>query len=65
VVAAVLTDAADHPSLTRLSRLRLDPAARPRLWHLVERLPLTIAGKVDRRALVDLLAGDDPPRRLT
>lgn len=65
VVAAVLTDPADHPSLTLLSRERLDPAARPRLWHLVERMPLTPAGKLDRQALVDLLAGDDPPRRLT
>ena len=65
VVAAVLTDASDHQTLTRLSREGLDPAARPRLWHLVERLPLTAAGKVDRQCLADLLAGDDPPQRLT
>jgi acyl-CoA synthetase (AMP-forming)/AMP-acid ligase II len=65
VVAAVLTEAADHPSLTLRSRERLDPAARPRVWHLVEQLPRTTAGKLDRQALVDLLAGDHPPRRLT
>ena len=65
VVAAVLTDAADHVALVAASRELLDPAARPRLWHLCEQPPLTTAGKVDRDALVRLLGGDDPPRRLT
>ena len=65
VVAAVLTDPEDHPRLVSLARARLDPAARPRVWHLCARLPLTRAGKVDRQALNDLLAGDRPPRRLS
>lgn len=65
VVAAVLTDPADHRRLVSLARERLDPAARPRVWHLCEQLPLTRAGKLDRRALHDLLVGDRPPRRLT
>lgn len=65
VVAAVLTDAHDHAALVAVARERLDPAARPRLWHVCERLPLTAAGKVDRDALVTVLLGDDPPRRLT
>jgi long-chain acyl-CoA synthetase len=64
VVAAVLTDAADHAPLVAASRDRLDPAGRPRLWHLCERLPLTAAGKVDRDALLAMVAGDAPPRRL-
>lgn len=64
VVAAVLTDPGDHVALVAAARERLDPAARPRVWHLCERLPLTTAGKVDREALSRLVAGDDPPRRL-
>ena len=64
VVAAVLTDAGDHPALVAAARERLDPAAQPRVWHLCERLPLTPAGKVDRDALVRLVSGDDPPPRL-
>lgn len=65
VVAAVLTDPADHAAAVAASREVLDPAARPRLWHLCEQPPLTSAGKVDRDELSRLLAGDDPPRRLT
>jgi acyl-CoA synthetase (AMP-forming)/AMP-acid ligase II len=65
VVAAVLTEAADHAALVAASRERLDPPARPRTWYLCERLPLTAAGKVDRDALAALLSGDEPPRRLT
>lgn len=65
VVTAVLTEATDHPALVAASRQRLDPPARPRTWHLCDRLPLTAAGKVDRDALAALLSGDDPPRRLT
>ena len=65
VVAAVLTDEADHAPLVAASREMLDPAARPRRWHLCSRPPLTPAGKVDRDALARLLAAADPPRRLT
>lgn len=64
VVAAVLTDAADRARLVAAARDRLDPAGRPRLWLQCERLPLTTAGKVDRDALLAMVAGDDPPRRL-
>lgn len=65
VLAAVLTDPGDHAPLLAQARDRLDPAARPRRWHLCAELPLTSAGKVDRAALVAVLTGADPPRRLT
>ena len=64
VVAAVLTDETDHAPLVSAARDGLDPAARPRLWHLCERLPLTATGKVDRDALLGMVAGDHRLRRL-
>jgi len=51
VVAAVLTDAADHPGLVRRARRCLAPAQRPRRWFHLPTLPLTEAGKVDRKSL--------------
>jgi acyl-CoA synthetase (AMP-forming)/AMP-acid ligase II len=64
VVAAVLTDVADKERLADLARNSLAPAARPRLWFHCPDLPLTDAGKADRSGLSELLAGDDPPRRI-
>lgn len=51
VITAVLTDPADREPLAALARERLAPAQRPRLWRTVPALPLTPAGKVDRRRL--------------
>jgi acyl-CoA synthetase (AMP-forming)/AMP-acid ligase II len=59
VLAAVLTSAADHASLRGLARAELDGAHRPRLWFLVDPLPTTPAGKVDRDALAWLVSGAD------
>jgi acyl-CoA synthetase (AMP-forming)/AMP-acid ligase II len=65
VLAAVLTCPDDHAPLRRLARVELDGAHRPRLWFLVEALPTTTAGKVDRDALVSLVSGPgDGVRRL-
>jgi acyl-coenzyme A synthetase/AMP-(fatty) acid ligase len=51
--------------LLDVARDALPGAARPRLWFAVDRLPETTAGKVDREAVVSLLAGDgDRARRL-
>jgi acyl-CoA synthetase (AMP-forming)/AMP-acid ligase II len=54
--AVVLTLAEDHAPLRRLARSALTGAARPRLWYLLDRLPLTPAGKVDRAAVLPLLS---------
>lgn len=65
VLAAVLTRAGDHAAVRRLARAHLDGAHRPRLWFLVEALPTTPAGKVDRDALASLVSGPgDRARRL-
>lgn len=63
VVAAVVTDPGDRELLPRVARAALDPAARPRLWVHVSRLPLNPAGKVDREALRGLVTRPDGPRR--
>ena len=55
VLAAVLTDRDDHASLRQYARAGLGPAQRPRVWFHVTPLPQTVAGKVDRRALVGIL----------
>lgn len=65
VVAAVLTDAADHAPARLLARTELTSAARPRMWLLAARFPTTSAGKLDRGALVQLAAADGRLRRLT
>jgi acyl-coenzyme A synthetase/AMP-(fatty) acid ligase len=65
VIAVVVTVAGDHRVLRRVARSELMPAARPRLWFHLERLPETGSGKVDRAALVSLVSdGDSPARRL-
>jgi acyl-CoA synthetase (AMP-forming)/AMP-acid ligase II len=65
LLAAVLTAPSDHVRLLTVARDALPGAARPRLWFAVDRLPETTAGKVDREAVVSLLAGDgDRARRL-
>ena len=51
VLAAAVTDAGTVPSLQALARTRLSPAQRPRIWLVVDEIPLTSAGKVDRAAL--------------
>jgi len=58
VLAGVLTVAGDHAAVRALARSRLPGASCPRRWFHVERIPVTAAGKVDRRALVSLLSGE-------
>lgn len=55
VLVAVLTDPGDRERLASHARSRLSPAMRPRRWHLVDELPLTPAGKVDRVRLGELV----------
>lgn len=55
VLAAVVTDADDRETLQAHARAHLPPAQQPRLWQLVDRLPLTPTGKVDRARLADLV----------
>jgi long-chain acyl-CoA synthetase len=62
VVAAVLTDPADRTGARQAAVERLDPAQRPRLWFHVPRLPAGVAGKLDRAALAELVAGPDARR---
>jgi long-chain acyl-CoA synthetase len=65
VVAAVLTDPADRTVARQAAAERLDPAQRPRLWFHVPRLPAGAAGKLDRAALAELVAGPDARRLVT
>ena len=51
VLAAAVTDAASVPALKALARERLPASHRPRVWLVVDEIPLTPAGKVDRAAL--------------
>ncbi len=51
VLAAAVTDPGSLPALKALARDRLPASHRPRVWTVVEEIPLTPAGKVDRRAL--------------
>jgi long-chain acyl-CoA synthetase len=55
VVCGVVTDEALVEPLRQHSRAALDPAERPRRWYTVAELPLTPAGKLDRRRLRDVL----------
>lgn len=52
VVTAVVTRAADIPTLRDRSRHLLTPAQRPRRWLHLDPMPLTGSGKVDRGAVV-------------
>lgn len=56
VVAAVVENADDAAVLRAVSRERLDRAQQPRLWFQLDELPLTPGGKLDRAALVRMLA---------
>lgn len=64
VVAAVLTDASALPAARDLARAGLPPAARPRVWFHLPALPLTSAGKVDRRAVEAAVSSGEGVRRL-
>lgn len=57
VVAAVLTDPSDVSVARQRSRDLLAPAQQPRRWFHLAPLPLTPAGKTDRRRVPSLLAG--------
>jgi acyl-coenzyme A synthetase/AMP-(fatty) acid ligase len=52
VVALVVEREEDAVALRSLSRTALDPVARPRAFYRLAPLPLTGAGKIDRRAVV-------------
>lgn len=58
VLAAVVTTPSDRATLDAHARSRLAPAERPRLWRVVDDLPLTGAGKVDRSALASLFTAE-------
>ncbi len=56
VVAAVVeSSTASVPELRRWAQAMLPPHARPRRWAVVDHLPRTQAGKVDRAAVAPLL----------
>jgi len=55
IVVAVCTNPDDARDLPLVAHDVLRPTHRPRRWHAMESLPLTFAGKVDRRTLVALL----------
>ena len=54
VLAAVVTDPRDRVELPERAHAILPPSHRPRRWVLVDSLPVTNAGKVDRTALAAL-----------
>lgn len=62
VVAAVLTDPEDHPTLVQAARHRLTVVARPRMWFRAGELPVDQHGKTDRGALAELVATGALPR---
>jgi acyl-CoA synthetase (AMP-forming)/AMP-acid ligase II len=62
VVTAVLTTPSDLPAASAAARTLLPAEQRPRRWFSIEALPMTAAGKVDRRGLADLLARGGPQR---
>lgn len=51
VLGAAVTDGSVVPDLKALARDRLPASHRPRVWVVVDELPLTSSGKVDRAAL--------------
>jgi thioesterase domain-containing protein/acyl carrier protein len=54
-------DRAALASIRSAAATLLSPAHQPSDWRLVDALPLTATGKVDRRTLIDLAQGDAPP----
>jgi long-chain acyl-CoA synthetase len=62
VVAAVLTDPADLGAARMAARDGLEAPQRPRSWFHVPHLPLTEAGKLDRRSLRESVQGPDAVR---
>jgi acyl-CoA synthetase (AMP-forming)/AMP-acid ligase II len=58
VLAVALSDDSDLATVRGTARDRLAGPLLPRLWFHVPLLPRTSAGKVDRTALVSLLAGE-------
>jgi len=65
VLSVVLTDLEDLVAVRERARALLAGAERPRCWFHEPRLPLTFAGKVDRRRLAALAASGDGLRRLS
>lgn len=59
LVGVTFVDPADRESLTAAAN-GLPASHRPRAWRLVGSLPLTAAGKVDRRALAEAAADPSP-----
>lgn len=51
VVVAVCTDPADAAFLPAVARRSLPASHRPRAWTVIAELPVTAAGKVDRRTI--------------
>lgn len=62
VVVAAVTDPTDVERLRGAARQVLAPAQRPAQWFVVDSLPPTAAGKVDRSALAAMLRAADPVR---
>lgn len=58
LLAAVVSSAADRESLGELARRTLPASWRPRRWVVLDPLPLTTAGKVDRNQVTALLTSD-------
>jgi long-chain acyl-CoA synthetase len=56
LLAAVLPHPAALGAARAAARAELSPAHRPRRWFHSQELPLTVAGKIDRRALAALAA---------
>jgi acyl-CoA synthetase (AMP-forming)/AMP-acid ligase II len=59
VLSVVLTDAEDLGAVRDRARAVLAGAERPRCWFHEPKLPLTDAGKVDRKRLADLAGSGD------
>lgn len=59
VLAAVVTSVQDQTRLRDHARTHLPTALRPRVWRVVDQLPLTAAGKVDRVALSEMFVSHD------
>jgi len=64
VLCAVVTDRVSLPALRAAARRDLAPAQRPRRWFEVHALPLTAAGKLDRRRLATMIGATGEARAL-